>query len=121
MLDGRAAAAMALSSALKPTGGPITRALPRRSRIETLESNEGRQIVIMHCPHCGEAITKSDRRGAPKITRGFIVDAFEKLGGGATLAQIARELGVTERALQKWAKRQGYTGWADVKRSTVLL
>lgn len=54
-------------------------------------------------------------RGAPKITRDFIMDAFEKLGTDATQAAMARELGVTERALQKWAEREAIKGWEQMR------
>jgi hypothetical protein len=55
-------------------------------------------------------------RGAPKITRDFIMDAFEKLGAGATQAAIAHELRVTERALQLWQEREGIEEWEEMRR-----
>jgi hypothetical protein len=56
-------------------------------------------------------------RGAPKITRDFIMDTFEKLGRDATQAAVARELGTTERALQLWAEREGIKGWEGMRES----
>jgi hypothetical protein len=58
-----------------------------------------------------------DYRGAPKITPDLLMDAFEKLGADASQTTIARELGVTQRALQLWAKREGKKSWADMQES----
>lgn len=90
--------------------------------------SHGLLIIVKHLPKnpTGGAIKAAgallafftlDYRGAPKITRDFIMDAFEKLGSDATQAAVARELGVTERALQMWGKREGKERWSDMRES----
>lgn len=86
----------------------------------------GLLITFRHLPRnpTGDAIEAArrllsfftlDYRGAPKITPDLIMDAFEKLGGDASQTAIARELGVTQRALQMWAKREGKKSWEEMR------
>ncbi|MBA3767634.1 MAG: hypothetical protein H0W99_11730 [Acidobacteria bacterium] len=56
-----------------------------------------------------------ERRGNPKIGEETISTALQKLGPEATQREIAQELKVTERGLEKWRERHGFSTWDEVK------
>ncbi len=56
-----------------------------------------------------------ETRGAPQITKARLSQAIHTLGPTANQTEIARELGVTDRALRAWAnKNLGLRNWRDV-------
>ncbi len=56
-----------------------------------------------------------EARGEPKFTEGDIAKAMQKLGDNATQSEVASELRVTARTLQRWASRNGLADWDAVK------
>ncbi len=56
-----------------------------------------------------------ETRGTPQITKARLSQAIHTLGPTANQTEIARELGVTDRALRAWAnKNLGLRNWRDV-------
>jgi hypothetical protein len=62
-------------------------------------------------------IFKRETRGAPKISQGRIMAAIRKQGARATQTATAADLGVSERAIRGWLRREGMT-WPEIKGKT---
>ena len=58
---------------------------------------------------------KIETRGEPKVSELEISAAMRKLGADATQAEVANGLQVTVRTLQRWAGRNGFQSWEEVK------
>lgn len=56
-----------------------------------------------------------ESRGEPKVTEMEVFSAMHRLGSRATQAEVAKELNVTGRTLQRWASRNGFQSWEEVK------
>jgi hypothetical protein len=56
-----------------------------------------------------------EARGEPKVTEEGVARAIQSLEDNATQASVAGELGVTARTLRRWADRNGFQDWEDVK------
>jgi hypothetical protein len=73
-------------------------------------TNDSLGIIKTSC-----AFFQRETRGAEKkITDERLKRVLSKLGNSATQVSAAKELKVSETALEKWRRRQGIESWRDV-------
>jgi hypothetical protein len=56
-----------------------------------------------------------DLRGEPKVSEIDLVLTMRELGDSATQAEVASELKVSPRTLQRWIARNGFQSWDEYK------
>ncbi len=93
------------------------------------EPPHGRIVTLRGIPDAGASsqdlklinevlkLLRAEARGAPKIDKVELIEAIQKQGAKATQSEVATELGVAAKSLQRWARRNGFQTWEEVKRN----